>query len=61
MDVMRGFMNWPLQVKIEKTEGLASRAFPPLSLLLQNCRFSLCLVSWADCIKPKGLNLESQP
>ena len=33
MDVMRGFMNWPLQVKIEKTEGLASRAFspPPLS------------------------------
>jgi hypothetical protein len=28
MDVIRGFMNWPLQVKIEQSEGLANRAFP---------------------------------
>jgi len=58
MDVIRGFMNWPLKVKIEKSEGLASRASPCYCLFVVS-RFSRG--AWLIACHPKGENLEPQP
>jgi hypothetical protein len=44
MDVIRGIVNWSLKVKIERSEGLVSRA-PPAA-----APFSLRPVSVAACL-----------